>query len=95
MGHTAKISPHVPSSYVQHAFLSVQMIHIIPSFQLYGAIDNSSLVPSGSCHTSRTISGITCVQPTIFPMRQSCKAMAVSVFFTRTNFEPGFKLPEF
>jgi len=41
------------------------------------------------------ISGIMCVQPTMFPALKSCKAMAASAFLTCTNFETGFKLPEF
>jgi len=41
------------------------------------------------------ISGITCAQPTIFPMLKTCKATAAGAFLTCTNFETGSKLPEF
>jgi len=41
------------------------------------------------------ISGITCVQPTIFPMLKTYKLTADIAFLTCTNFETGFKLPEF
>jgi len=46
MGDAAKISPCVPSTCAQNAILSLLIIHIIPSRQLYVAIDNPSLVPS-------------------------------------------------
>jgi len=41
------------------------------------------------------ISGITCVQPTIFPTLKICKATAASAFLTCTNFKTASKLPEF
>ena len=44
----AKTSPHVPSTCVQNPILSLLIIHIIPSRQIYVAIDNPSLVPSVS-----------------------------------------------
>jgi hypothetical protein len=40
MGDAPKISPHVPSTCVQNAILSFLIIHIIPSRQIYVAIDN-------------------------------------------------------
>jgi hypothetical protein len=49
MGDAAKISPRVPSTCAQNAILSLLIIHIIPSRQIYVAIDNPSLVPSVSC----------------------------------------------
>jgi hypothetical protein len=49
MGDAAKISPRVPSTCAQNAILSLVIIHIIPSRQIYVAIDNPSLVPSVSC----------------------------------------------
>jgi len=52
MGDVAKISPRVPSTYAQNAILSLLIIHIIPSCQIYVAINNSSLVPSVSCLTT-------------------------------------------
>jgi len=52
MGDAAKISPHVPSTRAQYAILSVLIIHIIPSRQIYVAIDNQPFVPSFSCLTT-------------------------------------------
>ena len=52
MGDAAKTLPHVPSTHVQHAILSLLIIHIIPSRQIYVAIDNPSLVLSVSCLTT-------------------------------------------
>jgi hypothetical protein len=52
MGDAAKISPHVPSTCAQNAILSLLIIHIIPSCQIYVAIDNPSFLPSGSCLTT-------------------------------------------
>ena len=40
------------STYAQNAILSLLIIHIIPSRQIYVAIDNPSLVPSISCLTT-------------------------------------------
>jgi hypothetical protein len=52
MGDAANISPGVPSTCAQNAFLSLLVIHIIPSHRIYVAIDNPSLVPSVSCLTT-------------------------------------------
>ena len=52
MGDAAKIYPHVPSTCAHIAILSLLIIHIIPSCQIYVAIDNPSLVPSVSCLTT-------------------------------------------
>jgi hypothetical protein len=52
MGDVAKISPRVPSTSAQNAVLSLLIIHIIPSRQIYVAINNPSLVPSISCLTT-------------------------------------------
>jgi len=49
MGDTATISPRVPSTFAQNAILSLLIIHIIPSRQIYVAIDNPLFVPSVSC----------------------------------------------
>jgi len=51
MGDIAKISPHIPFTCTQNAFLSLLNIHIIPRHQIYVAIDNPSLVPSITCLT--------------------------------------------
>jgi len=52
MGDTANISPRVPSTCAQNAILSLLIIHIIPSRQIYVAINNASLVPSVTCLTT-------------------------------------------
>jgi hypothetical protein len=52
MGDAAKISPRVPSTYAYNAILSLLIIHIIPSRQIYVAIDNPSFIPSVSCLTT-------------------------------------------
>jgi hypothetical protein len=52
MGHAVKISPRVSSTYMQNAILSFLIIHIIPSRQIYVAIDNALHVPSISCLAS-------------------------------------------
>jgi len=52
MGDVVKISPRVPSTCVQNAILSLLIIHIIPSRQIYVAIDNPSLVPFVSYFTT-------------------------------------------
>ena len=52
MGDAANISPRVPSPCAQNAILSLLIIHIIPSRQIYVAINNPSLVPSVSCLSS-------------------------------------------
>src|SRR5882757_2803715 len=52
MSDAAKISPRVPSTCTQNAILSLLIIRIIPSRQIYVAIDNPSFVPSVSCLTT-------------------------------------------
>jgi len=51
-GDAAKISPRVPSTCAQNTILSLLIIHIIPSAQIYVAIYNPSLVPSVLCLTT-------------------------------------------
>ena len=52
MGEVGKISPRAPSTCTQNALLSLLIIHIIPSHQIYIAIDNPLVVPSISCLTT-------------------------------------------
>jgi hypothetical protein len=52
MGDAAKISTRVPSTSAQNAILSLQIIHIVPSRQIYVAIQYPSFVPSVSCLTT-------------------------------------------
>jgi hypothetical protein len=49
MGDSAKISPCDSSTCAQNAIISLLIIHIVPSGQIYTAIDNPSLLPSVSC----------------------------------------------
>jgi len=49
MGDPAKFSPRVPFTCAQNLIVTLLIIHIIPSCQIYVAIDNLSLVPSVSC----------------------------------------------
>jgi hypothetical protein len=48
MGDAAKISLRIPSTSSQIAILSLQIIHTIPTSQIYVAMDNPSLFPSTS-----------------------------------------------
>ena len=52
MGDAAKSSPFVPSICAQNAILSLLIIHIIQSHQIYVAMDNPSLILSISCLTT-------------------------------------------
>jgi len=52
MGDTAKTSPRVPSTCAHNAIHPLLIIHIIPSRQIYVAIDNPLLVPSVTCVTT-------------------------------------------
>jgi hypothetical protein len=52
MGKAANISPRVPSTCAQNANLSFVIIHIMPSHQIYVAVDNPSFVPSVTCQTT-------------------------------------------
>jgi len=54
MGDTVEISPRIPSTCAQNAILPLLIIDIIPSRQIYVAIDNPSLIPSVSCLTTST-----------------------------------------
>jgi len=55
IGDTAKIPHRVPSTCAQNLNPSLLIIHIIPSSQMYVAIDNPSLVPSVTYHATRSI----------------------------------------
>jgi len=52
MGDAANISPHVPVTCAQNAIVALLMIEIIPSRQIYVAIDNPLVLPSVSCVTT-------------------------------------------
>jgi len=41
------------------------------------------------------LSGIICMQQTMFPMLKTCKSTVSGAFLTCTNFTTGFTLPEF
>jgi hypothetical protein len=92
---TANISPRIPSTCAQNAIFSLLIIHIIPSRQIYVAIDNPSLVPFVTClTTSSDIWHYVCTAHNI-SHAENLKGMAASAFLTCTNFETGSKLPEF
>jgi len=52
MGDAAKISPCIPLTYTHNAIVSLLIIHIIPSRQIYVAIDHTLFIPSVSCLTA-------------------------------------------
>jgi hypothetical protein len=52
MGDAAKTTPRTPATSVQNAILSLLIMPIIPSRQIYVAIDNPLLVPSISYLTT-------------------------------------------
>jgi len=52
MGDAVNISSHVPSTCTQNAIVSLLIIHILPSRQIYVAIENPSLFPSVTCPTT-------------------------------------------
>ena len=57
MGEAAEISPCFPYTCAQNAILSLLVIHIIPSRQIYEAIDNPWLVSSVACLTTSSFLG--------------------------------------
>jgi len=97
MGEAAKISPRIPSTYAQNAFLCLLIIHIIPSCQIYVDIDNSLLVPFVSClatssylwHYVRAAVNVSHTEI------MQCRWTAAGDFLTCTNCEMESKLPEF
>jgi len=52
MGDTAKTSPDVPSTCAQNSILSVLIIHITRSCQIYVAINTPSIIPPMFCLTT-------------------------------------------
>ena len=52
MCDAAKTTPRIPSTRAQKAIISLPIIHIIPSRQIYVGIDNPSFVTSISCLTT-------------------------------------------
>jgi len=54
MGDFVKISPRVSSICAHNAILSLPIIHIITSRQMYVAVENPSLIPSVFCLTTRS-----------------------------------------
>jgi hypothetical protein len=63
MGDAAKTSPHIPSICTPNAILSSVIKHIIPSRQIYVAIDNPSIFHLSPLLLLVAISGILYVQP--------------------------------
>jgi cytochrome c553 len=96
IGDTAKTSPRVPSIAAHIAILTLIIIQVIPSRQIYVANDNPSLITSDpSVLLLVAISRIPCMQLTMFPTLKTCIATGAGAFHTSTNFETGCKLPEF
>jgi hypothetical protein len=96
MRDAANISPRVPSTSAQNAFLSLLIKHIIPSGQIYVAIDNPSFVPSVSCLTTSSylwndVRGADNISQADNLQSNRCRCS----FITCTNFETGSKLSEF
>jgi len=95
MGDAVNISPRVPSTCAQNAILSVLIIHIIPSRQIYLAIDNPSLVPSVCClTTSSYLWNYMCAADNI-SHAENLQSNGCRCFSHWTNFETGSKLHEF
>jgi len=93
-GDTVKISPCVPSTCVQNAILSLLIIHIIPSRQIYVAIDNPTLVPSVSCVITGSYLWIyVCAADYVWPA-ENLKSNCCQCYLTGTNFETKSKLPK-
>jgi len=95
MGDAAQLAPRVPTTCAQNAILSLLIIHIIPSRQIYVAIDNPLLVPSISCLTTSCDLLTYVSQPGMFPRLKTCKAMAAGAVLPGTNGKMGSKFPEF
>jgi hypothetical protein len=94
MGETAKTTPHVPSTSAQNAILSLLIIHIIPSCQIYVAIDNPSLVPSISCLTTSSYLWNYLRAADNVSHAENLQSNSCQCFLTCTNFEMGSQLPE-
>jgi len=95
MGDAAKICPRVPLICAQKAILSKLMILIIPSRQIYTAIDNPSLVPSISSVT--TSSSLWNYMRTADDVShaENLQSNKCHAFLTCTNCKTGSKLPDF
>jgi hypothetical protein len=82
----------LPSRKMQFSLL---IIHIVPSRQIYGAIDNASLVPSVSCLTTMRYLWNTVRAADNISHAENLQSNGCQCFLTCTNFETGSKLPEF
>jgi hypothetical protein len=95
MGDAAKISPSVPSTFPQNAILSLLIIHIIPSCQIYVAIYNTSHIPAVSWHSiSSYLSNCVGVAHNV-SHSEKLQNKGCLCFLTCTNFETGSRLPVF
>jgi hypothetical protein len=95
MGDSTKTSPRIPSISSQNAILYLLIIHLIPSPQIYVAIDNPSLITFVSCQTTSCYLWNYVRKPMMFLTLTSCTATAACAFLTFTYFMTGSKLPEF
>jgi len=87
MGDTAKICPPVPSTCEKNAILSLLIIHIIPSRQIYVAIDDPALVPSVSCLTTCSYLWNYVHAAANVSHAETSNATSDGAFLTCTNFE--------
>jgi len=95
MGDAAIISPRVPSTCAQNAIVTLLTIHIVPSRQMYVAIDNPSLVPSVSCRSTNSYVWNHASAADDVSHPEPGKSTAAGTFLTCTHCETGSKLPEF
>jgi hypothetical protein len=95
MGDVAKATPHIPSTSAQNGILSLPIIHIITSCQIYVAIDNASLVPYVSFLTICCYPWNSVRAADDLSHAETGKATSTGGCLTWTNFQTGSKLPEF
>jgi len=95
MGDAAKTSPHVPSTCAQNAIPSLLIIHIVPSRQIYVAIENPSRIPSISClTTSSNLCNYVHAADDV-THAENLHSNHYRCFLIWTHFETESKVPEF
>ena len=95
MGDAMKISPRVPSTCMQNGILCLLIILIIPSRQIYVAIDSPSLGPSVSCRTTGTYLWYYTPAADNVSHTEHLQSSGWQCFVTWNTFQMGSKLPEF
>jgi hypothetical protein len=95
MGDVAKISPRVLSTCAQNGILSFLIIQIIPSRQIYVAIDNQLLIPCVCCLTASSyLWNYVRAADDVF-QTDNLQATAAGAVLSCNDFETGSKLPEY